>query len=471
MDIKEKVKKLPLTPGVYLMKDSEGEVVYIGKANSLKRRVSSYFIKEGHSPKIQVLVTRIQDVDYIETPTEIEALLLEAQLINKHKPKYNTRQKDDKSFPLVKMTNETFPRLMMTRQKKDKKSKYYGPFTDARLLREALRLIHTIFPIRKCMTLPKTACLYYHIGQCVAPCIFPDIKKEYKELMDEVSDFLGGGKRNLVEYLQLRMESSAKELCFEEAQIYKEQIQALVHLKKKRFHIKKPEKSVTLSATSELRKILKLNKYPERIVCFDVSNTFGSESVASKVSFYREMPDKFDYRRYKIKAVLQINDYAMMQEAVRRMLRRLKESKEELDPDIILIDGGKGHLNAVYKVLQEEGFDGISLISIAKRFEQIYTVGSTKPLNIAKDSPVLHMLQKVRDESHRFAIEYHRKLRDNKVTDSVLDKIEGVGETRKKVLLNYFGSVKKIEKASVEEISSIVGISDGLARKIKKELG
>jgi len=470
VDIAKKIRQLPETPGVYLMKDESGDVLYIGKAASLRKRVSSYFQKGDLAPKISVLVKRVTDIDYIETPTEVEALLLEAQLINKHKPRYNTRQKDDKSFPLVKITRETFPKLVLTRQKSDPKARYYGPFTDSRLLREALRLIHEIFPIRKCQTLPKNACLYYHLNQCVAPCIFPEKKEEYARLINEISTFLGGGKKSLIEYLAEKMDMAAVELRFEEAQIYKDQIQALAQLSKKRYFRHKPERGVGLSATSQLKHELKLKKYPERIVCFDVSNIMGREAVASKVSFYREMPDKFDYRHYKIKTVSGIDDYSMIQEAVRRMIRGIKEGREEVIPDVIVIDGGKGHLNAAYKVLREEGFTDVGLISIAKRFEQIYTVESPEPLDLDRDSPLLHLVQKARDEAHRFAITYHRKLRGKKLSESVLDEIEGIGESRKRALIHAFGSVDGLKRATLEEIGKLNQITSSLAREIYQKL-
>lgn len=452
------------------MKNAEGDVLYIGKAASLRKRVNSYFVHEAHAPKIGVLMKRVADVDFIQTPSEVEALILEAQLVNKHKPRYNTRLKDDKSYPLVKITHEKFPRLQLTREKKDSEAKYYGPFTDAKLLREAIRLIHTIFPIRKCQTLPKTACLYYHLGQCLAPCIFPDIEKEYSALVDEVSDFLGGGKRSLVDYLTQKMEEASGELRYEEAQIYKEQIQSLVQLKKKRFYRERPERSVTLSATSELKRILKLKKYPERVVCFDVSNIYGKEAVASKVSFYRELPDKFDYRRYKIKTVTQIDDYSMIQEAVRRMLHGIKEGREEVIPDVIVIDGGKGHLNSAREVLLEEGFSDLGLISIAKRLEQIYTVGLSEPLALEGDSPLVHLVEKVRDEAHRFAIEYHRKLRERKLSVSLLDEVAGIGEKRKRELLQAFGSVEALRRVRREDLRRLPHMNEVLAERVYEVL-
>ncbi|MBI4397625.1 MAG: excinuclease ABC subunit UvrC [Candidatus Omnitrophica bacterium] len=471
MDILQKIRQLPDTSGVYLMKNEAGEVLYIGKAGSLRKRVASYFQKDVmHGPLIGVLVKWVTDIDYIETPTEVEALLLEAQLVNQHKPRYNTRLKDDKSYPLVKITREPFPKLVLTREKTDPKARYYGPFTDARLLREALRLIHEIFPIRKCRVLPKTACLYYHLGQCIAPCIYPEKKKEYSGLIDEISSFLGGGKKSLIEYLTEKMETRARELKFEEAQIYKGQIQALSQLRRKRFDRLNPNRVISTTATSQLKQILNLKKYPERIVCFDVSNIMGHQAVASKVSFFRELPDTFDYRRYKIKTVTGIDDYSMIQEALRRMIRGIREGREEVIPDVIVIDGGKGHLNAAHAVLCEEAFTDVALISIAKRFEQIYTVRSSKPLPVERDSPLLHLVQKVRDEAHRFAVTYHRKLRGRKLFESVLDEMEGIGHLRKRALIRAFGSVEELKKANAESIAYRARMPILLARKVREFL-
>ncbi|HXV28152.1 MAG TPA: GIY-YIG nuclease family protein, partial [bacterium] len=370
--LKEKIKHLPLTPGVYFMKDGTGNILYIGKALSLRKRVQSYLTNKAQLPKITILMGKVRGIDYVETPTEVDALLLEAQLIRQYLPRYNKELKDDKSFPLLKITGERFPRIHLTRNKTDKKARYYGPFTDARLLREAITLINTLFPLRKCQTLPKTACLYYHIGQCLAPCIKPEVKSEYDRVVEEVKGFLGGGKRSFIEYLTDRMQDSAREYRFEDAQFFKEQIEALSKLRKKRFSLKKPEAGVALSATLQLQKLLEMEALPEKIVCFDVSNIQGADAVASKVAFYRELPDKLEYRRYKIKTVAGIDDYAMIQEALSRMLMGIKEGRETFIPDVIMIDGGKGHLNAARAVLEKEGFENTALISLAKRFETVY---------------------------------------------------------------------------------------------------
>jgi excinuclease ABC subunit C len=460
------VDKLPLTPGIYLMRDTRGEILYIGKAKSLRKRVRSYFKVPAPLPKITILMSKVRAIDHIDTPTEVDALLLEAQLVRKYKPRYNQDLKDDKSFPLLKITREKFPRLCMTRQKSDKKADYYGPYTDAKLLRQAVDLIQALFPIRKCQVLPKTACLYHHLGQCLAPCIKPDIKPEYDRLIGEVKRFLGGGKKSFAEYLKDRMEKASGELRFEDAQFFKEQIDALSKLRRKRFLPKNPGQGISLSATLELKQRLKLDRIPERIVCFDVSNVQGDLAVASKVSFYRELPDKFGYRRYRIKGVSGINDYAMIAEALTRMLRAVKDGREDFLPDLIMIDGGRGHLNVAAKVLTREGMASIELISIAKQFEWVHSRKFRAPLVLASDSPALYLLKKIRDESHRFAIAYHRKLKSNALRRSVLDDIPGIGEKRKRILLRHFNSVDEIRLASVDVLCAVPGIDPKTAEAV-----
>lgn len=480
LSLRERIEQLPFTSGVYFFKNEEGEILYIGKARFLRKRVRSYLRPPVELPKVSVLMTKVREIDYVETPTEIDALLLEAQLIRQYKPRYNSDLKDDKTFPLIKITADRFPRVHITRNKSDKKAIYYGPYTDAKLLRDAVALINNLFPIRKCQKLPKTACLYYHIGQCLAPCIKPEVKDDYDKLVMEVRSFLGGGKKSFMEYLSDRMQEAAEELRFEDAQFFKEQIEALSRLKKKRFSPRKAEAGVGLSATIELKQILRLEKLPEKIVCFDVSNIQGDEAVASRVSFYRELPDKLSYRRYKIKSVEGINDYAMIQEALSRMLQGIKEGRETFVPDVIMIDGGKGHLNAAYEVLKKEGFENTELISIAKRFETIYGIraeetenasskhieSSIKDLSVPRNSSALYLLQKIRDEAHRFAITYHRLLKQKNLTRSELDSIPGVGETRKRILLEQFDSLDELKRAGIEQLAGLPGMNQASARQI-----
>ena len=448
------------------MRDVRRKILYIGKANALRQRVRSYFRVPASIPKIAILMSKVRTIDYIGTPTEVDALLLEAHLIHKYQPRYNQDLKDDKSFPLIKITHEKFPRLCITRQKIDQKADYYGPYTDSKLLRQAVDLIQSLFPIRKCRTLPKAACLYYHLGQCVAPCVKPAVKPQYDRLIEEVKRFLGGGKKSFSQYLNDRMKKASRELRFEDAQFFKEQIDALSKLRKKRFLPKNPGQGISLSATLELKQRLKLEKIPERIVCFDVSNVQGDQSVASKVSFYRELPDKFGYRRYKIKGVSGINDYAMIAEALTRMLRGIQSGREDFVPDLIMIDGGKGHLHAAAQVLMREGMDQMDLVSIAKQFEWVYSPKFRGPLMIASDAPSLYLLKKIRDEAHRFAVTYHRALRSKSLERSVLDEIPGIGETRKRVLLRHFDSVDHVRRASIEGLSAVSGIDRDTAAKI-----
>ena len=460
--LREKISNLPFTPGVYFLKDAEGQILYIGKARSLRKRLKSYLNPPVDLPKISVLMGKVLDVDYVETPTEVDALLLESHLVRKYNPRYNQELKDDKSFPLIKITSDAYPRIHITRNKTDKKAIYYGPYTDAKLLREAITLINTLFPIRKCQKLPKTACLYYRIGQCLAPCIKPEVKGEYDRTVNEMRSFLGGGKKSFMEYLGDRMREAAEELRFEDAQFFKEQIEALSRLKKKRFVPRKGE-AVALSATLELKKILGMEKPPEKIVCFDVSNIQGDEAVASRVSFYRELPDKLEYRRYKIKTVTGINDYAMIQEALGRMLAGIKEGRENFIPDVIMIDGGKGHWNAACEVMTREGFDNTRLISIAKRFETIY---GPEDLQVPRNAPALYLLQKIRDEAHRFAISYHRLLKEKNLTRSELDVIPGIGGVRKKILLEQFDSMEEIKRAGLEQLAGLPGMNKAAARQV-----
>lgn len=469
--LSEKIKYLPITSGVYLMKGKKDAVLYIGKAQSLRKRVLQYFQGRLHSPKIAVLMEKVINVEVIETPTEADALLLEAQLVKRYEPRYNTELRDDKTYPLLKITGDSYPRLVVTRKRaKEKSASYYGPYTDAKLLREVVRIVNALFPVRKCQRLPKSACLYYHIGQCLAPCIKPEVKEEYDRHVKEIKQFLGGSKKTLIDYLTDRMHLAREEYRFEDAQFFKDQISALSWLRKKRFDLKKPEGGIGLSGTLGLKKIFRMERLPERIVCFDVSNIQGDRAVASKVSFLRELENKLEYRRYKIRGVSGINDYAMIQEALRRMLRGLKEGREAVQPDLIMIDGGKGHLNAAFQIMKEEGFENIRLISIAKQFEFLFTTDQNDPIVIPPAESSLRLLKRVRDEAHRFAITYHRALKTKSVTDSVLDSIPGIGFKRKRLLLQHFDSVVDLENASVDDIVKMTGISSERAEEILRVL-
>ena len=464
--LREKIEALPQTSGVYLFKGKGGGLLYIGKAGNLRKRVRSYLKNRGVSPKIEVLLGRIVDVETIETQTEMDALLLEAQLVRKYNPRYNTQLRDDKSYPLLKLTGDEFPRLLVTRNRKDRKAAYYGPYTDAKLLREVVRVFNSIFPIRKCRTLPKRACLYYHIGQCIAPCIKPAVKPEYDSLVKHMKEFLSGGRQSLIDYIAEKMKQAALEYRFEDAQFFKEQIEALGWFRKKRFDLRRPEGGIGLRGTLELKQALKLDRLPEKIICFDVSNIQGDEAVASKVCFFRELTHKLEYRRYKIKGVTGIDDYAMICEAVRRMIVGVKEGRESALPDLIMIDGGRGHLNRAHEVLKSEDCSDVEVISLAKRFELVHSPKSNVPVALEPNSAALRLLQKIRDEAHRFAITYHRRLKEKQLTRSLLDRIEGIGEKRKKILLQSFASLEELRNTPLEVLARLKGMTRPSASRV-----
>ena len=468
--LKDKCSSLPLTPGVYLFKAEDGSYLYIGKAAKLRQRVRSYFSERaGHSAKIDVMKKKMDDLEYIATGTEMEALLLESQLVNKHQPHYNTLLRDDKTYPLVKVTKEEFPRLVITRNRKDKKAIYYGPYTDVNLLREAVQFMHQLFPIRKCISMPKRACLYYHIKQCLGPCVNAACKEEYAAAVDEVRSFFSGKRRGISSFLSEKMEHAKRIYQYEEAAHYKEHIDGLKKIGRKRFYVTNPDGGITLAGTQELKHYLSLQRMPERLVCFDVSNIQGEHAVASAVSFKREMPDKREYRRYQIKTVEGPNDYAMLQEALRRKIKAIV-SKTDERPDIIVIDGGKGQLHAAQEVATAEVCT-VPIISIAKRFEFIYYGDGSEPLPLEEGSAARNLIMRIRDESHRFAVDYHRALRSRYAIKSVLDTIPGVGPKKRKLLRDTFESVDAIRQASIEIIAALPGFSPALAEGVKKAIG
>ncbi|OIO38346.1 MAG: hypothetical protein AUJ75_03015 [Candidatus Omnitrophica bacterium CG1_02_49_10] len=459
MDIKEKIKDLPNAPGVYLMKDESGSVIYVGKAEDLKKRVSSYFYPNTKlSNKIEAMVSRVRDIDYMPTSTSAEALIYENSLIKKYDPRYNTALRDDKSYPMLKLTvNEDFPRLIMTRRKKDDGAVYYGPYSSAGLLKEALGIMRRLFPLRTCGRFGRNLCLSFHIGQCLGPCVNRIDKEKYKALVDEVRLFLDGKKTELIELLSARMKERAKAQDFEEAEGLRRKIEALSAIKDKR---------VLYSAAGDLEElslVLGMAKAPQAIEAFDVSNIMGKFAVGSMIYFYKGKPKKSAYKRFRIKTVGLIDDYAMIREIVRRRYTRVLKEKRNL-PDLILIDGGKGHLESALEELDKLDIH-VPVVSIAKEFERLYA--KNKPFIILpQDSKALNLLKRIRDEAHRFAIAYHKSLRRKGAVHSELDGIDGIGPKRKRGLILYFGSVDNIKKAPEEELLKIKGMNEKAARSI-----
>ncbi len=419
MDIKAKVKTLPLTSGVYLMKDKNGKVLYIGKAICLRKRVQSYFTRpKGAISKTDLLVSEIEDIGIIETNSEAEALILEASLIKQFQPKYNIDLRDDKSYPFIEITKEKFPRISVVRLDKKKlalkesnpkkiKAHYYGPYVEPRLIREALNIIRKIFHFRTCQPFPHKVCLDYHMGLCDAPCEHFIDQKSYAKTIKHVCLILKGKKDALYNNLRKEMEALSGNKRFEEAAKIRDQIRAIGALYS-------GTKDINYYKEAEqLQRVLNLPRRPERIEAFDISNTMGRQAVGSMVSFLNGKPDKNHYRRFRIREVEQIDDFKMIGEIVRRRYQRLKNESKAF-PDLIVIDGGKGQLSSA--LAQLKALDvSIPITSIAKQEEEIFLPHHRDSIKLPPESLGLKLIQRIRDEAHRFAISYHRKLRGQHV--------------------------------------------------------
>jgi excinuclease ABC subunit C len=375
-------------------------------------------------------------------------------------PAYNVALRDDKSYPVLKLTvNEKFPRLIMTRRKTDDGAVYYGPYTSAKLLKEALGFIRRIFPLRTCGKMPKSVCLNYHLKQCPGPCVEEAVEGAYRDTVEQLKLFLDGRKNDLIKFLADRMAAASRSQEFEEAARLRSRVEALTAMGERRIRYDPADE------VEELKNILGLAVAPDRIEAFDVSNIMGKEAVGSMIYFYKGRPDKNGYRRFRIKTVSGIDDYAMIKEVVLRRYARLLKEKGAL-PDLIVIDGGRSHLNVVLKELKDMGLGGIPAMGIAKEFEHIYIGERKEPLILPKESKALHLLQRVRDEAHRFAISYHKRLMSKGIRRSRLDDIPGIGPARKRALLERFGSVDGIRAAGFEEILKVPGIDAKSAGKI-----
>jgi excinuclease ABC subunit C len=400
--LKDKISSAPESPGVYLMRDAEGEIVYVGKANSLRKRLSSY-LSRFFDNKTLALMSRVSDNEFKLCPNEAMALLLEASLIRKFKPRYNVSLRDDKSFPLVKISSGDFPAISITRKKSDPYARYIGPYTNTKLLKEALRIIRRSFPYRSCHSLPKKICVYGRIGLCPAPCVRRSGRKEYSLHIDNIALVLEGRVDFLVRRLSRLMHNKSSERDFEAAAEIRDQISVLAGLAAGLSGINRK------SELEDLKNKLGLDKLPERIEGFDISNISGRQAVGSMVSFYRGNPDKNNYRRYRIRYIEGIDDYKMLAEVVRRRYSRLLREKAAM-PDLLLIDGGKGHLLTALKQVRELGLK-LPLASIAKKEEFVYSSEKEGALNFPYDTPALNLIRRVRDEAHRFALSYHLLLR------------------------------------------------------------
>lgn len=406
--MREQVARLPDAPGVYFFRDKDGKTLYIGKAKSLKKRVQSYFGRLLDA-KTEVMLEKASGISYRRTPSEAEAELLEAALIKEHRPAYNIGLKDDKSFPWVKISAGEFPVVSLCRRKKgeaETAARYYGPYTNADLLRQALKVIRRVFGFRSCKRLPKEPCLYYRLRLCPAPCAGKISSGAYGEIIEEIGLFLESRYEELIAQLSRRMQQASRLQEFEQAARIRDQINALSAIGNT------SGKAADFNELEDMRQLLGLERLPRRIEAFDISNIQGASACGSMVSFYNGEPDKNNYRRFRIKTVKGIDDFRMTAEVVSRRYTRLAEEHLPF-PDLILIDGGRQHLLVALKELHRMHLD-IPVVSIAKERENIYIEGRQEPLQLKADTPALNLIRRVRDEAHRFALSYHRLLRKKK---------------------------------------------------------
>ncbi len=610
--LQEKLGLVPDNPGVYLFKNKNGEVIYVGKAKSLRRRVFSYFQSgDKDSPKTRLLVANIADLEYMLVDTEMEAFMLELNLIHKYKPRYNIRLKDDKHYPFIKVTlDEEYPRVFLVRRVKKDGGRYFGPYSDAGAVRNTLNLIHRIFPIRSCKLPVKHGeavarpCLQYHIGRCLAPCTGKVDLNEYSKLIDRICLFLSNKETEIISELKEEMEKASSELKFERAAVLRDQIRdieavtakqkiisaelddwdivalavgieyvcAQVYFvragrlsgrknfyleyngsskeeilasflqqyygetesipslilipeetgdevileeylrdrKGKKVEVRVPKRgekkqlldmaiknaeqsleekeltedsryNMTIGALEDLSEILELSYVPNRLECFDISHIQGTDTVASMTVFAGGEPQKSQYRRFKLRSIGdKPNDYLSMQEVLaRRFTQGLREreliesgelekkkAKFAVFPDLIIIDGGKGQLSAALEILRDLGLGEIPVISLAERLEEIFTKPEGEGILLPNNSRARHLLERIRDEAHRFAITYHRKLRSKRQVKSRLDEIPGIGPKRKKDLLRRFGSIERIKNATVEELLEVDSMNRAAAERL-----
>ncbi len=585
--LEEKLKTLPEKPGVYIMKNSDGKIIYVGKAKILKNRVRQYFQQnKNHSAKVKAMVAKICDFETIITASEVEALILECNLIKKHRPRYNISLKDDKTYPYIKLTlTEQFPRILVTRKIFHDGAKYFGPYTNGLAVKETLQLLRKIFPLRTCKNFPSRPCLEFHIKRCHAPCVNKISQTDYFEIVKSAEKFLEGKTAEVEKNLQEKMTAAAENLNFESAARFRDILSAVKKVSEKqkivtnsgnldaigifklnsevcaqiffvregkvvgresfllsnaddesdakivaefvknyysraeisaeeillpcavedekilsdwlKVKISEPKRGTkkdlvemaienaekflreknlqtelknqqTKGAVEELKKYLNLPALPRRMECFDISHFQGAETVASMVVFENGSPSKNNYRRFKIRSTEgKPDDFKSMREVIFR--RYSKISAENL-PDLIVIDGGIGQLNSALEILRDLNLK-IPTVGLAKQFELIFVENSAEPVELPRGSQSLYLMQRIRDEAHRFAITYHRKLRRKRNLQSELDNISGIGKLRREELLKKFGSVEKIKVATLDDLISTPKMNKTAAENLLLSLG
>jgi len=465
--LKDKLKNLPTSPGVYFHKDSSGEIIYVGKASNLRNRVRSYFqSQKSHDFKTKVLVDEIKDVDWLEVGSEVEALFLESAMIKRYQPKFNILLRDDKNFLYVRISKEEYPRVSYTRRPMDDKADYYGPFTSSWAIKQAMKQLRRSFPYVTHRTLPKRACLHYHIGLCPGPEVDAISPQAYKKSISQLKRYLNGKGGEVVRALERDMSRASQGQNYEQAASIRDQLKHLKSLQKQ--HLFGREELFELSrdqALVDLKDLLELEQIPRRIECYDISHLQGSHNVASMVVFSDGVPNRGEYRKFKMRTPGN-DDFAHMHEVASR---RVKRWESWPPPDVLVIDGGKGQVGAVQAVFDSYEID-VPIIGLAKRYETIIIPGDEyKEVNLDKNTHLLKLLQHIRDEAHRFAVTYHSTLRKNTQISSVLEEIPGVGPATRKKLIRTFGSYRGVAAADEAAIAEVVGTK--LAHSIKQHLG
>ncbi|NLM70345.1 MAG: excinuclease ABC subunit UvrC [Synergistaceae bacterium] len=475
--VKNLLKNLPDRPGVYLMRDSEGMVLYVGKAKSLKRRVASYFRHESFaSPRLRKLVASIDDISVIRTETEVEALILEAKLIRKYSPFFNVNLKMNDRYPYIKITSETFPRIVITRKKIEGDGLYFGPYVSVGDVRSLLRLIERYFPLRICAReidrngggKKVRPCLHHALGRCMGVCAGLATASEYRERVDDVILLLQGQSAEVVERLRKRMDRAASSLNFEEAARLRDTIRAIWRVSRQRVSqpLREEFDGDMWIRLNRLQELLNLPVLPWRIDGFDISHMSGRETYGVVVVFEQGIPNRSLYRRFRIRTVEGVDDFRSIEETVERRYKKVLEGKEPL-PQLILIDGGPVQLDFARRALSRLGLDNTPSISLAKEEELIYhSIGEDDPLRLDRGDEVLRLLQSVRDEAHRFAVESHRSARGARLRRSALEDVPGIGKHRAAQLLGHFGSARAIAGMTVEELSTAPGIGRATATRV-----
>ncbi len=472
-----KLRDLPDKPGCYLMRDARGRIVYIGKAISLRKRVKSYFrdgTMRSATPKLRGLVKSVHDVDIIVLKNEEEALLTEGRLIKEYRPRYNVSFKDDKRFLMIRLElQEPMPRFKVCRIQRDDHALYFGPYASSSAARVALDFVEKRFGIRKCT--PRRPgeeefkhCINDVVRFCSAPCIGRVSEEEYRVSLSEAVAFLQGERPEILKEMRADMETAADRLQFEKAAAIRDTLLKLQTAVKQRVRIAatpKMKRENAQAGVGELQASLGMDRSPRVIECFDISNISGTLAVASMVVAVDGMPTPNRYRRFRIKTVEGSDDPAMMAEAVSRRYKRVLDEGGDL-PDLLLVDGGITQLRAARAELIRLGIDSLASAGLAKREELVYWIDGEEPLALGRDSHGLKVLQRIRDEAHRFALTYHRKLRNDKIRESVLDEVPGVGTRRKEDLLTHFGSMRRLMKATEAQIACAPGIGPEMARTL-----